>query len=251
MAKIPVKFQKLFGGALLAANNIARYGSLAAGAPAYSLDPDDIQSLAAWVNGWAAALINAPGGNASPALQDFNAAFYVLTYQLAYLKQAGLAEWDPAVTYYIGSWAQDGLGVPYKCIQDNNLNHALTDTNWWVPLKDTLVQGAAQMKAWVCFNGTNGAIYSGFNVASVARTAAGCYILNFTNPMTDALYGFSGSCGTPAGQPWSAGDDNVVVGGVSGRVMVKSQTQLSVFAWDRGDGSPQDSKAISVQVFGN
>lgn len=250
MAKIPVKFQKLFGGSLAAPNNIAQFGSLAASAPAYSLDPAVIQGLPAFLNGLAAALINAPGGLASPALQDLNALFYLFTYQLAYLKQAGLAEWDSSVTYYTGSWAQDGAGIPYISVQDNNTNRALTDTNWWVPAKNTLINGAATVKAWVCFNGVTGAIKAQFNVASITKSAVGIYGLNFNTPMADVNYSWNGSCGSGGGL-FIPGDDNPLVGGVQGRTSVKTVNQLQVFCFDRPNNALEDSQDICVTVCGN
>lgn len=250
MANLPRKLQQIFGGSLPAAGNIAEYGSLKAGSPAYSLDPDVIQTPA-WLNAWVGAIINAPGGLASPALQDMNAAFFVVTRQLAYLFQKGIADWITTEEYFTNDFVKVG-GVLYISKTDNNSgNNPVTDTNNWKTLASTLALGTQLPRAWVCFNGADGSIYSALNVASVTRTAAGCYILNFGTPIGDALYAFSGSCGTPAGQAWSTGDDNVVVGGVSGRTMIKSTTQLSVFSWDRGDGSPQDSRAISVLIFGN
>ena len=84
MSKLTRKFQKIFGGLLVANNNIAKFGSAKIGSPAYSLDPDEIQTTE-YDNAWAAALIN----NKSPALQDMNALFYLMTRQMAYLYQAG------------------------------------------------------------------------------------------------------------------------------------------------------------------
>ncbi len=249
MANLPRKLQKIFGGSLTPANNLAKFGSLAAASPGYSSDLDLIQTTA-WLSAWNNALINAPGGNASPALQDMNGLFFVLTQQLAYLLQKGMADWITGETYYTNDFVKVG-GVIYISKTDSNSgNNPVSDTNNWKTLQSTLGLAISQSKAWVCFNGLDGSIYSAQNVSSVTRTAAGCYVLNFTTPLTDALYAFAGSCGTPAGQAWSTGDDNIVVGGVSGRTMIKSQTQLSVFAWDRGDG-PQDARAISVQIFGN
>lgn len=250
MANLPRKLQQIFGGNLSATGNIAKFGSLAAAAPAYSLDPDEIQTTA-WLNAWAAALINAPGGLASPALQDMNAAIFVITRQLAYLFQKGMPDWITTETYYTNDFVKVA-GVVFISKTDNNSgNNPLTDTNNWKTLASTLTTGIQLSRAWVCFDGTTGAIKSAYNVSSVTRNAAGSYVLNFTTPLLDDLYGFSGSCGTPPGTAWRAGDDNTLVGGVSGRTMIKSTSQLSVFCWDRGDGTTQDAGAISVQVFGN
>ena len=252
MSKLAVVLQKIFGGSLTPTGNIARFGSLAASSPAYSGDPADLQYLAAWANGLAAALINAPGGLASPALEDLNALFYVITYQLAYLKQQGLAEWDPTVNYFIGSWAQDGTGVPYVSKTDNNLNHALTDTNNWTALQSTLVQGKSACKAWVTFDGTSGGILDSFNVTAVSRTAVGCYQLTIANGiLANGNYAWTGSCGTPNGGTPAAGDNNVVVGGVPGKIITKTTTQLTVFTWEATSSRLEDASLVSVLIFGS
>ena len=137
MAKIPRKTQLVFGGSLTPTGNIPKFGSLAAGSPAYSADLAQLQT-AAWLNGWAAAII----GNHSPTLEDFTTLGFVVTSQLAYLFQEGTAEWDSGTNYSNGAWskATDGLGTVYISKQAENLNHALSDTNWWKTLAST-VQG--------------------------------------------------------------------------------------------------------------
>ena len=128
MTAIPRKTQHIFalnGG--VATNVVAEFGSLKAGAAVYSQDPDTIQSLAAWTNGWASAVIN----NNAPAIQDLNALFYVLTYQLAYLFQQGIPEWNAGTTYYIGSVVTDGTGTIYASIANSNTS-ALTDATKWL-----------------------------------------------------------------------------------------------------------------------
>lgn len=127
MAKLTRKFQKIFGGLLVANNNIAKFGSAKIGVPAYSLDPDDIQSTE-YSNGWAAALIN----NKSPALQDMNALFNLITRQLAYQFQAGIPEYDATTTYYTGSIVNNGYGVIYRSLADDNTGNALSDSTKWV-----------------------------------------------------------------------------------------------------------------------
>lgn len=249
MANLPRKLQQIFGGSIPAAGNIAKFGSLAAGSPAYSLDPDEIQT-ARWLQAFGAALINAPGGLASPALQDMNAALFLITRQLAYIFQKGMPDWITDEVYYIDDFVKVG-GVVFISKTDNNTgNDPLVDTNNWKTLASTLTTGIQLARAWVCFSGVDGSIFSAYNVSSVNKTASGSYVLNFTTPFTDALYAFGGSCGTPAGAPWRSGDDNSLVGGVSGRTMIKSTGQLSVFCWDRGDGTTQDAGAVSVMIFG-
>jgi hypothetical protein len=126
MAKITRKAQKIFGSSA-GLNQIAEFGSLAASSPAYTTDPAVIQSLSNYLGGWFDAVL---GAN-SPAIEDMNAICYLYAYQLAYLFQAGIAEWDSATTYYIGSYASDGAGNFYTSLTDNNLNNALSSTTNW------------------------------------------------------------------------------------------------------------------------
>ena len=48
------------------------------------------------------------------------------------------------------------------------------------------IQGSA--RAWVNFNGTNGAIRGSYNVSSVTRNGTGDYTVNYTNPMPNVNY---------------------------------------------------------------
>ena len=135
MAKIARKHQKIFGGDLTANGNISEFGSLAEGTPEYSDDPDLIQVRTAYGNGLASAII----GNFAPALQDFNALFFLITRQMAYLFQAGVTEWCSTTSYYIGSLAHDATGVIYMSLSDTNLNQAFSVATKWMPLTPNAV----------------------------------------------------------------------------------------------------------------
>lgn len=131
MAKITKVYQRRFGSAA-GANQVAKFGSLAAGFPARydgTANPATIMSLSNWLDGWFGAVV---GAN-SPPIEDVNAAFFVAFYQLAYLMQAGIAEWDAETIYYIGSLANDGFGNLYVSKTDNNVNNALSSVaNWQI-----------------------------------------------------------------------------------------------------------------------
>lgn len=251
MAKLPVKPLAILGNALTPSGNIAVVGSLAAGAPAFSGDPATIQSLPAWAQGLLGTLINTGGGKASPALEDFAGIFYVITYMLAYIKQAGLCEWDTTVAYYNGSWA-NVAGVPYISQTDNNVgNNPATDTvNWFLAAKALgTTTGAA--KAWVVFDGTTNppTIKSSFNVGAVSKTAAGCYVISFTNALANAEYAPLGSAGTPNGTAPINGDDNHIAFGALGKTIVKTIGQLSAFCISADSQHIEDSQRISIVVF--
>lgn len=52
----------------------------------------------------------------------------------------------------------------------------------------TASAGPGMAKAWVNFNGTNGAIRAAYNISSVVRTGVGKYTINFAAPMADTNY---------------------------------------------------------------
>lgn len=103
----------------------AQFGSLAAASIVYSTDPAVIQALSNWSEGWFAAIL---GGN-SPAIEDMNSMCLVFGYQLAYIMQAGVPEWDAGTTYYTGSLV-NSAGKIYVSLIDTNLNHAVTTADW-------------------------------------------------------------------------------------------------------------------------
>lgn len=121
------KTQYQFGSAA-GAEEIAKFGSLAAGAEVYTTDPEVIQDLVQYDQGWMGAAIGM-----SPAVEDRNALDYLFAYQLQYLLQAGIPEWDAETEYFTGQVVSQGdqYGFQYVSLADSNLNHAVTDTNWW------------------------------------------------------------------------------------------------------------------------
>jgi hypothetical protein len=128
MAKIVRKNQKVFAGSVPVSNVVAQFGSFKNATPNYSSDLDTIQALDAWGEGWASAVVN----NYAPPMQDFNAVFYAITKQLAYIMQNGISYWNAATTYYIGSFVTDDVGGIYMSLVDDNLNQALTDGTKWL-----------------------------------------------------------------------------------------------------------------------
>lgn len=134
MAKITRATQKQFGSSA-GTNELAKFGSLAAGSPArYSgatVTVANIQALTNFLTGWNGAVI---GGN-SPAIEDMNSLCYLYAYQLGYLLQQGIAEWDAGTTYYIGSLCTYN-NVVVQSIADNNTNHTPSvsaPTAFWSP----------------------------------------------------------------------------------------------------------------------
>lgn len=128
MAKIPRALMKIFGSNA-GPTQIAKFGSLAAGSPAFTADPVVIQSLANYLSGWFSGVI---GAN-SPAIEDMNALCYLFAYQLSYGFQAGVPEYDATTTYYIGSFV-NVAGVVYVSLTDTNIGNtpASSTANWKV-----------------------------------------------------------------------------------------------------------------------
>lgn len=131
MAKIQRKSAKLFAELANAGiGGVSQFGSLAAGSANYSKDPDIIQALAAYKQGWSAAVT----GKKSPAIEDRNALDYLLSYQQAYIMQRGVPEWLSTETYYIGSFCSLDNGRMYVSKTDNNIGNDpstdSTETNW-------------------------------------------------------------------------------------------------------------------------
>lgn len=130
MAGLTRKIAKVFGSALSATNNIAKFGSLKAGSPAYSDDPALLQTTE-WLSAWNGA-VNTVGARPNvPAKQDANALGYVLSYQIAYLLTRGLPEYEAGTTYNTGDICRVG-GVIYESRVDANTGNApdSSPTQW-------------------------------------------------------------------------------------------------------------------------
>lgn len=241
MAKITRFLPKIFGGSLATSGNLTVIGSEAAGSLAYSRDPAAMQALSQFMLGWKGCVI----GNNSPSIQDMQSLFYVLTQMLQYISQQGICEWSADQTYYTGSYCTSA-GVTYVSLTDDNLNHAVTNTNNWVPYANTL-SSPAFAKAWVRFSGTTGAINAQYNVSSVVRTGPGSYLITFTNPMADAAYGVVGTAGAGNGEPRDRnGNNNAIC-----MDNTSTTTQVSVWCPKPDTNIGEDPDLVAVWVFGN
>ncbi len=251
MSALTRKLQKIFGLSLTPTGNVANFGSLAAGTPAYSADPDSIQT-AAWLNGLAAALI----GNRSPALEDLNGVLFVLTRQIAYLMQSGVPEWIATETYWTNQFARVG-GVLYVSLTDNNTaNDPTTDATNWIPLANQM-KGQAVCRAWAIFDGLNESPagfarpISLFNVTNITKNGPGSYTVNFASALPSANYTLGGSCGSEDGQAYGAGDNGVVVGNITGQGnAIRSTTQCRLFTINPNTLLVVSSGCVSVFFFG-
>lgn len=154
MAKLTRILQKVFG-VNAGTDERAQIGSFAAGAPAFTTDLNTMQSLANYGQG----LFGVCVGENSPALEDLNSLYYLMTRQLAYLMQAGVAEYDSGTSYYIGSIVNVS-GVTYVSLTDDNLSNPVTDVTKWK------VQAGNNFPA----NLINGKVVPLFGITSTAFT---------------------------------------------------------------------------------
>lgn len=206
MAKIARKNMKIFG-VNAGAQQRGVFGSLAAGLPAYSTDPETIQSLSNYEDGWFGAVL----GNNSPAIQDMNALQFLFAYQLAYGFQSGIPEWNDETTYYIGSLVNDA-GTVYVSIADDNLNNAVSDESKWSPYSTEPVGsmkpyvGPTAPRGWVLGSGrTIGSGASGATERANADTLA-LYTLLWDNYANTILV-IQDSSGSPTTRGANAAAD--------------------------------------------
>ena len=125
MSAITRKTATIFGSGS-GFQQMAQFGSLAAGGATFSTDPATIQALSAWTSGWFSAIL----GSNSPAIEDMNAFCYVMAYQIAYIMQAGVPAWDAGTTYYLGNMCSSG-GKIYISLTNSNLNNAISSNTSW------------------------------------------------------------------------------------------------------------------------
>jgi hypothetical protein len=129
MAKLTRVLQNIFGidGATAEFGEI---GSEQAGTPVTSKDLAVIQDLSQFAGGLYD-LTN--GGNETPAIQDINSLYYLITAQLKYLFQNGIPEWIATENYYANISLCQVAGVLYRSKTGTdgtpNINHnPATDT---------------------------------------------------------------------------------------------------------------------------
>lgn len=120
MAKILRKTLLAFGSQG-PVTSFGQFGSKVAGLPQTSQDPDVIQGLAAWINGWQNAVVTT---NKAGYIEDMNGWCLVHSYMTAYLLQQGIPEWDIGTTYYLNSVVQANNGQWFNSLQDNNIGNA-------------------------------------------------------------------------------------------------------------------------------
>lgn len=137
MAQLLRALQKVFGSTG-GTGEFGKIGSKTAGAPATTKDIETMQSLSEYDQGMNA-IVSDQGTSKLPYLEDINSLFFLTTSQLAYLMQAGVAEWDDSTEYYLdisivlhdGILWKDKFGTPGT----PNLNYEpTTNPDKWQPI---------------------------------------------------------------------------------------------------------------------
>lgn len=133
MAKLTRQQQQIFAGQA-PSDMIAAFGTTQTGKPVYSTDLSTLQTTN-YQQGWQDAVI----ADKAPFLEEMNGVMYGTTYQLAYLMQQGIPEWDAGTTYYTNSRAMGSDGNIYTSLVDENTgNNPTTDdgTHWNIDSTD-------------------------------------------------------------------------------------------------------------------
>ena len=130
MAKYSRITGKVFGASASASGDnpeIGQFGSALAGTYSGTTDVATIQSLSAWSKGF----IDAVNPTTQfPTLPEMTGFGKVLSHQICYLLQQGVAEWDSGTTYYTNSWCSYN-GSLYISKSDNNTNNTPTNVTYW------------------------------------------------------------------------------------------------------------------------
>lgn len=126
MAKLTRKNLKVFAQN---SSESGQFGSARIGTKVLSDDPDVIQGLPAWGQGWNDAT---SAGQEPPTLEEFQGVQYVHSYQTAYILQEGIPEYSAETEYYNFSLVKNPGSVRiYRSLTDNNIGNPLNDSNNW------------------------------------------------------------------------------------------------------------------------
>lgn len=122
---------KVFGGNATATGDdpqIAQFGSALANTFVGTTDPEIIQQLPAWGQGWIGAVTP---DTQFPPMPEMTGAMKVLSHQICGILQQGVSTWDSGTIYYTGNFCSKN-GIVYVSLTDENQgNDPETDTTNW------------------------------------------------------------------------------------------------------------------------
>lgn len=164
MAKLTRYTQKVFANA---ATNNGQFGSGVTGTKVTTNNLTTLQALPAFDNGWLDAVLSP---QTLPPLEEMQGLQYIQTYQVAYLLQEGIPEYDSGTTYYANSIVkQPGTFNLYGSLTDNNLGNVLTDVTNWIFLQSLL----NPIQVTMGFEATPTDRRLTFNGQTIAKTSGG------------------------------------------------------------------------------
>ncbi len=261
MASLTRVLQNLFGVSH-GTNEVAQFGSLAAGSPQYTDDPALIQAL----NQFAEGLFSVTGsGSQAPRIEDFNGLLLLLFRQLKYLFQAGIPEWLATENYYSDKSLVTRNGKVYICLTGTdvapcvNIDPATDNgTNWaifWA--KNNQGSGSGlDADLWDATHRPSG--FGNANQSGFSPVTAD--VLTTLTQVGSAGYFATGSTNTPGGDYYSiiciggtnsTGAQFLAYGATSGKFYIGNQTAADVITWgylwnamNMGSGSGLDSDTV-------
>lgn len=131
MSKVTRQTQTIFANA---ASNNGVFGSAADNTKVYSNSLPILMGKGAWNTGWLSAVL---GTKNFPPLEEFQSLNYINTYQLTYLFQEGIPEYDSGTIYFQNSIVKKpGTYQLYGSLIDNNTGNSLTNATDWKFLVD-------------------------------------------------------------------------------------------------------------------
>lgn len=163
------KYQKIFGKNAQA-TDLSVVGSKSEDNPQYSVDVETIQSLSNWESGMRSIVTS----SSAPYLEDHNSLFYVITSQLAYLFQAGIAEWNSQTEYVANRSVVLKSGKIYMAIANNTNVEPEVTASW--------------SSYWLCINywgGIQGDIYNQTDLWQILLQG-----LSYNNTTSSAIGGY-------------------------------------------------------------
>lgn len=121
---------KVFGSSATASGDdpeIGQFGSALTGEYRGTTDVATIQNLPAWQKGFIGCVTP---NTQFPPLPEMTGFGKVLSQQICYLLQQGVAEWDSGTTYYENNWCAYN-GSLYISKSDENINNLPTNVTYW------------------------------------------------------------------------------------------------------------------------